>query len=62
MSMFIKVLITGLVCLFLGGWWLYGSLKKPSKTKEPYNFNSINFIRAIALLVLSLILFISLFV
>ena len=61
MSVFYKVLIFGLLALFLGSWWLFDGIKNPSKTKEPYDFNVMNYIRSIALILFGLIFLFSLF-
>jgi len=54
MSDFYKILIVGICSLGLGIWFLYDAVKRPLKSKEPYDLNLMEYIRAIGLLLIGI--------
>jgi uncharacterized membrane protein YidH (DUF202 family) len=60
MSFFYQILIGGILLLALGIYWLYNAIKYPYKTKEPYDLQISNLIRAISLIIFGIIFMISL--
>ncbi len=55
MPVFYKVLICGICLLSMGLWFLYDAIKRPLKSKDGYDSNLMEFIRAIGLIVLGIL-------
>lgn len=55
MPVFYKILILGLCLLGLGIWFLYDAIKRPLKSKKPYDLNLMEYIRSIGLIVMGII-------
>lgn len=52
---FYKVLICSICLLSMGLWFLYDAIKRPLKSKEPYDLNLMEYIRAIGLIVIGIL-------
>lgn len=61
MTNFYKVLLCGICLLSMGLWFLYGAIRHPLKSKEGYDSNLLEYIRAYGLIFLGILTFFLLF-
>lgn len=59
MPVFYKILIVGLCSLGLGIWFLYDAIKRPLKSKKPYDLNLMEYIRSIGLILIGIMSFLA---